>query len=840
MKNLAGITLEISLKPFQSSDPAAIEAVCRQFFSQWLPLTKHAEVVSVLFFAADGSEILDYRGRLADTFEWAYLIGGANERRGWDKKADPHGLGLHTTHYLYTKNPVPFTYADFRTILAITRRIGREITGRPVRTGAMFDPGPEFAKSDFKYNRHPEILLGDTMGWASFVCCYGALHADAEAYAGFPQGIPEGTPFGTFFGRQCQRYLEDLGFDYIWLSNGLGFGSETWGTTGAIFDCKSFAPEKMAETQSRILEFWRLFRRECQFPVETRGTNLTAGIDLASDAVNLQAIYQGDFRLLPPPNSPWAALNGDFGLEIAGFLSRIALLPREDQFLYRFYVHDPWWVNSPWLDRYEGQPHDIYLPLAAARLDEKGAVRTADFLNLLTIDNSFGEMPDQCPNEVIPHLLKAYDQAPDALAPLVWIYPFREYSELAAGRVSKPFFEDWFIRDAINQGLPLSMVIATDNFVRINAAEPDTAAQTAGAGLFRQSILVTPVPEAGSAMNAALLRHVADGGWAMLYGSIVDADPALLAALNLTTADQALAGRLELVLNQDQTRADLLRSGNFASSLDLDPVLSDGGCEAVLADSQDRQTTVHATVSQNGQNRILALSRQLPAWQGGRLLWLRGANGGAFRGGHLLEPHDPRVSYPIARLMRQLLGTLGLEIQLAKEQPQSKDPVIMLHRHDQALFFSTYSPDTTVDIRLRFPLGAPLLMGYETAVEDDWTNYRLPRATRLECRVFVRQATRTTLSCRETAPVSFQMGRRINVTGLQDATVYYLPAAGKLDRTEILFNATYPYMTGAPGLVDREETIFGTALVVRRVTGSLMISTERDNIDDSLRTVRTE
>ena len=88
----------------------------------------------------------------------------------------------------------------------------------------------------------------------------------------------------------------------------------------------------------------------------------------------------------------------------------------------------------------------------------------------------------------------------------------------------------------------------------------------------------------------------------MLYGSIVDADPALLAALNLTTADQALAGRLELVLNQDQTRADLLRSGNFASSLDLDPVLSDGGCEAVLADSQDRQTTVHATASQNGQN----------------------------------------------------------------------------------------------------------------------------------------------------------------------------------------------------------------------------------------------
>lgn len=104
------------------------------------------------------------------------------------------------------------------------------------------------------------------------------------------------------------------------------------------------------------MDFWRLFRKECpNLRVETRGTNLTVGIDFATDGVNYQALYSGSFDFLPPPNSPWAALDGDFGLEICGYLSRIARLPEQD-YLFRFYVHDPWWVNSPWLDRYEGQP----------------------------------------------------------------------------------------------------------------------------------------------------------------------------------------------------------------------------------------------------------------------------------------------------------------------------------------------------------------------------------------------------------------------------------------------------------------------------------------------------
>lgn len=137
-----------------------------------------------------------------------------------------------------------------------------------------------------------------------------------------------------------------MGFDYLWLSNGFGFGMETWSTTGAVFDGKDFDVTRFDDAKEKILEFWRMFRAECpDFRIETRGTNLSAGIDLATDGVPLKDIYEGGFNLLPPPNSPWAALNGDFGLELCGYMSRIAELP-DERYLFRYYVHDPWWANS--------------------------------------------------------------------------------------------------------------------------------------------------------------------------------------------------------------------------------------------------------------------------------------------------------------------------------------------------------------------------------------------------------------------------------------------------------------------------------------------------------------
>src|SRR5690606_18310268 len=190
------------------------------------------------------------------------------------------------------------------------------------------------------------------MGHKTFVDCYSVLKADSDVYAGFPNGIPDKTPFGTFFGRQCQHFLTDLGYDYIWFSNGFGFGAEGWSSTGATFDGKQFKQKELPAFAEKVLEFWKLFRKECpDFQIQTRGTNLSVGTDLARDAVHLKNIYKGNFNMLPPPNSPWAALDGDFGLELIGYMSRMAELP-DNRYLFRYYIHDPWWLNSPWLDRY--------------------------------------------------------------------------------------------------------------------------------------------------------------------------------------------------------------------------------------------------------------------------------------------------------------------------------------------------------------------------------------------------------------------------------------------------------------------------------------------------------
>ena len=66
--------------------------------------------------------------------------------------------------------------------------------------------------------------------------------------------------------------------------------------------------------------------------------------------------------------------------------------------------------------------------MAVTKISGEGRVETAQNLNLLSIDNSFRDMPDACVNEPIPHLLKAKKDAGDEPAPLVWVYSMREYT----------------------------------------------------------------------------------------------------------------------------------------------------------------------------------------------------------------------------------------------------------------------------------------------------------------------------------------------------------------------------------------------------------------------------
>lgn len=814
--NIANLTLEMSLKPFTDASPETVDKVLSTLFEQWGALVRNASQLSILLWAADGSEILDYAGSLDESFEWAKYIGVANPRWEGPDPNDPDKQGIHWRPVQYTPDPPDFTYRWLKDLAARMKSSASARFGKPVKVVATFDPGPEFAKSDFKYRRHPEISMGDTMGRASFVCCYATLKGDSRRYASFPDGIPDGTSFGTFLGRQAQAFLSDLGFDAIWLSNGFGFGLDPWTYRGALFDGERFMPEKAAKTRELTIGFWRDFSNGCRFPVQTRGSNMSAGIDLASDAVPLREIYDA-FKPQPPPNSPWAALNGDFGLELGGWMSHIAGLPEGTPFLYRFYTHDPWFLNSPWLDRYGREAHDIYLPLAVSNLDAAGRAITPSLLSILTVDDSYGRMPDKVPNEVIPRLLEGFEHAPDKPGPIVWIHPFDEMHELllAGGRrLDETLFCDTFVCGAINQGLPLNTVVSSANFVKGVATNP---------AAYGESILFAPVALLSIACVDALIGCLKAGGRLMLYGPVSNADERILGLLNLLKTNP-LEGEFDLSVSSN---LDSFKTGERPAKITHIPLVSGGGLDAVLADASDGDTKVLASADRGSDSRILALSRSAKDWNGGRLVWIRGGmSGRPARQGHLLSPLNPAEHFFPELLPRLLLQEFGWSLLFEKYSWDSRCPVVVASRSANAFLFSGYFPDSAATrMRVRLPQGVPVFSVMETFVEGGAGFYHMPKSWHRECRVFIEQDEAGMVSCQEAIPHTPGVKRRILLTGLKGASVKFYHEPGSEGKVSMLLNPNgLPFLVGKFLDFEKVSCRDGEYLHAGEVTGDLLIS----------------
>ncbi|MGX8833409.1 hypothetical protein ACWG0P_04270 [Amedibacillus sp. YH-ame6] len=810
------ITLEMSLKPFKINTHDEIQAVCKSMFTQWLPLVKNAETICVLLWIGDGSELLEYSGDLKEKIEWAKYIGRANEFDGdWNKEGDPEKLSPHAQKYLYMDNPPIFLYEDLKYITQILKEVGIQITGKNIRVGTTFDPGPEFAESEFKYKRHPEICTAGTMGDKSFVVSYETLKGDKCHYRAYPNGIPEGTPFAEFFGKQSQVFLDDMGFDYIWFSNGFGFGAENWATIGPLFSGEKFTndKEKILDVKQKTLQFWKEFREGCpHYEVQTRGTNLSVGIDFATDGVDTKDIYDGNFNIVPPPNSPWAALDKNFGLEMSGFMSRIAKLPNDSGFMYRFYLHDPWWMNSPWFDRYEGEPHDIYLPLSIARINQSYEIEVPSYMNILTVDTSLGEMPEDAVQHVLPHMNQAIKNMPDQAAPIVWVYPFDEYqsaNEEGVYELEKSFYEDWYITSAINTGLPLNTVISTDNFENH---------QKENANYFKGSIILSPVPRKNSAYEKALFSFLEENGNVLLYGSLTNASKQLLHMLNLKICE-GIDGRMKYIdfISEKAEKQGMLYH---------DAVLSNGKIDTVLDDDK-KEVDVISKVTQGSTERICGIHSN----HGGKLVWLRGTNCNvAKKGANLLQPLDTSISIHEEEMLRRALCKFDLSIEFIKQDETSKEPALTIHRHNNAFYFSGYVPNTTIGTRLKFPLGIPVMIGHEVLVENGYGIYHFPRSFHKECRVFVQQKENGTISMSEYGPVSVIMKRRVLLEGLKDATIYVFPEAGKEQKCELLLNSEKPNIIGEDFTCELVDTVWGKAYKAEHVTGKIMYSMEFDDV----------
>jgi len=773
--NVKNITLEMSLKPFYSPEEANCRMVCEKLFKQWMPLIKHAETVSIMLWVGDGSEILDYRGNLDDKFEWGRYIGCINRQPSADYlEKDPACLEIHSKGRFYRENPPEFDYSFLKNLVQIIKQVGEQISGIKVFVGETFDPGPEFAPSPFRYQRHPEICQASFGGGKKdVISCSSTLKQDDYHYAGFPEGVPEGTAFGSFLGRQTTCFFDDLDFDFLWLSNGFGFGNNPWSYNGTLFDLNDYYPGNADSVKEQNMKFWKFFREECDYPVRVRGTNVSTGIDLASDGVPLKQIYESGFLDVPPVNSPWAALNKDVGIELAGWMSHIAELPG-DSFPFRFYTLDPWWPTKPWLLRYNSEPYDIFMPLSVSRLNGEGDVETPSEISFLAIDTELGELPDQVPNEVIPHILDAIDHAPDEAGPFVWIYPFDEYHDWISperGRISEVMFGDMFVKKAINHGLPLNTVISTGNFSAIQTRNPDCLGGR---------VLISPVPDANSNWESQLLNHVKQGGDALIYGPLRHASTTLKDLFGIKISEEIGSGMTLKFNNEVSLISEVFPA---VPRIKHDNLLSGEGIEETGGNSK------LAEVFSEEKSRTYAAETN---YGKGKLLWLRGSVSGIYDHDY---PEDEL--FQTERLFPAMLARTGWVFNWQRRSVEVKEPINTISRNQNAFYLSGMNHNTLIDHKLCFPFGAPLLLNSDLKLEDGLAVYNLPASWHRECRLFVKQSENSpVITCNERNSQLHGYTRWITVTGLKEAELAIFPEPGKENNLKVLPNPESPFVNG--------------------------------------------
>lgn len=795
---LKELVLEVSLKPFLRRGAPSIREVCEDLYRPWLSAVRNAKQLSVLLWSSDGSEILEYSGDRKKSFDWSRYIGIMNRPLPGDiERHDPLRRNAMLDHP-FEENTKETDYAFLVSLVRELKQTGKQMTGGKILVGTAFDPGPEFAVSEFKYRKHPELCRGAYAGERKeVVSCYARLHADSTSYAGFPDGIPEGTPFGSFLGRQCACFLRDMEMDFFWLSNGFGFGNFPWNYNGAVFDGRRFHPDRLNAIRSQMIElFWKEFRKECTVPVFVRGTNLSTGRDLACDGVPLKEIYESGYISAPPVNSPWVALNYDFGSELIGWMSHVSGFPQDD-FTFRFYLHDPWFQTKPWSANDEKEPYDIYMPCSVSRLRKKGKVVVPDRLNLLSADDCHGDFPEEAAEQILPHLHQALRTAPDAPGPFLWLYPFAEYHRWIlpeSGRIGEVFAGDHFLRDAVNNGLPLNTVMSTDDCDRLPAGR----------------IVFSPVPEQKSAWERKILEFLRDGGKVLLYGPLDHSE----------TFRNLLEISLGIPLEGVLTLEGPAVPQTFAPDRTIVhvPVYSAGGIR-----EQGGRALLAGAYRKNA-HRTLAAERFFESR--GHLIWVRCSTARC----HAFSFQDEYLGkltreeyFESAVLIRSLLSRFGWLFDYPRRSAEEFFPHQTLSIHDNAFYFSGRNLSQTLDHRIRTPFGAPAMCGTDFLLRENTAVYRFPLSWNRECRVFL-EGEDSLIRVHESSSPLTDRSRVLNLYGLKNAVLRIFPPKSCWDNVEIAetlatFSVTgprVPWQTCVAGGWTYLET-------TRRISGNISI-----------------
>lgn len=344
----------------------------------------------------------------------------------------------------------------------------------------------------------------------------------------------------------------------------------------------------------------------------------------------------------------------------------------------------------------------------------------------LTVDDTLGRMPDEVPDEVIPHIKEALRHAPDQVGPLVWVYPFFEYSEMVRGenrRSDVVFNENMFLGEAIQQGLPHNTVISTDNFRTLMAQ---------GSDLFEASVIVAPV-----SAYASVESFITGGGQVLLYGSLAKAPTALLEMLGLNNAS-AVTGEVTVECLDDPDRA---LQGEASKASYVHPQFSAGGLTEVLA-GNDASVHVLANASSGveGEPRIIAMTRRLSEEQTlGFVRSLLPSSAEVDVRHRNFDYTGKNVTYPVEKLMRNTLAAFGCNICYRAYDVSDTFPRICVSRNNNAFYFSVLAPNTGVEVEISTPYGAPVLTEMEARVSGDKSHWHPGKTWHKECRCFIRQ-----------------------------------------------------------------------------------------------------
>lgn len=787
-RKLKRLTLELGLKVFTRLDDQAIDDTCFKVMDNWRALIEDAEAVDLLLWIGDGDEVFNWKGNLDDPIRW-------NDTVGFN--CLDYGAYPRSRHYTtwrarrYMEKPPSFTYRDISRIIQALKSSCKKMYDKPLTVGETIDAGPEFVESRFKFERHPELLKGGPKSEfpysLAFLCCYAEMKADNFPYVTFPEGLPDGTPFGAFLGRQFKSMADALGFDWLWLSNGFGLTHYAWSYLGEVFDGNSYRPDRAPESIRQFESFWKAFRTESpDRPIEIRGTNFSIGMDATAHGIDIRDIYRTGGLTLPSPNPPWGSNN--LGLEMVSQMSRISSTPTRAIPL-RYYVCDNWMAVVPWWDYYNREPFDIYCPMSISRLNEQGQTETTTDLKLFTINTGFGELSKTQALEIIPHLRRSFDMAPDEAGPLIWVYPFSEYQdELHKGdgaRIEKSFFEDWYIARAVAAGLPLNTVITTDNFARLMIDNPKA---------LEGRTLIIPAPAADWPYADSLLRFVKSGGQVIIYGSPADSPPAVRKLLNLSLADP-IEGDLPVSVKMEADLFDSAPKGRRLRHLGHN---SDGGLREIIAQTDDAATDLRITAGSGRKKRAYALVRTLRSWKGGRVGWIRGSLPFDTRNS-TLEPamFDGAKFEDAALWLRYLLSDFALHLRQRRSTATTRPVNLFISRSRGSFFFNGHTPESVVSLKLRMAWGAPIICERQTYVQDSTAEYCFDRSFHFECQTFVSQKQRSLVSHKEQRTVQTQM-RHFQVGGLKEATVTLFVPQQALREGRLELRKVIPYVINDP------------------------------------------